>query len=35
MNLSADEFLSLSTQLSDRDVKMAELEKQLIQKDEM
>ena len=31
MNLSADEFLSLSTQLSDRDVKVAELEKQLQQ----
>lgn len=29
MNLSADEFLSLSTQLSDRDVRVAELEKQL------
>ena len=31
MNLSADEFLSLSTQLSDRDVRVAELEKQLMQ----
>ena len=31
MNLSADEFLSLSTQLSDRDVRVAELEKQLKQ----
>ena len=29
MNLSADEFLSLSTQLSDRDVRVMELEKQL------
>lgn len=29
MNLSAEEFLSLSTQLSDRDVRVAELEKQL------
>ena len=29
MKLSADEFLSLSTQLSDRDVKAAELELQL------
>ena len=29
MNLSADEFLSLSTQLSDRDVRVVELEKQL------
>lgn len=35
MNLSADEFLSLSTQLSDRDVKVAELEKQLQQAREM
>ena len=35
MNLSADEFLSLSTQLSDRDVRVAELQKQLMQKDEM
>lgn len=31
MNLSADEFLSLSTQLSDRDVRTAELENQLQQ----
>ena len=29
MNLSADEFLSLSTQLSDRDVRVVELENQL------
>jgi hypothetical protein len=29
MNLSADEFMSLSTQLSDRDVRVVELEKQL------
>ena len=29
MKLSADEFLSLSTQLSDRDVRVVELEKQL------
>ena len=29
MNLSADEFLSLSRQLSDRDVRVIELEKQL------
>lgn len=35
MNLSADEFLSLSRQLSDRDVKMAELEKQLRKTQEM
>lgn len=31
MNLSADEFLSLSTQLSDRDVRVAELELELQQ----
>lgn len=31
MNLSADEFLSLSTQMSDRDVRVAELEQQLQQ----
>ena len=31
MNLSADEFMSLSNQLSDRDVKTAELELQLQQ----
>lgn len=31
MNISADEFLSLSTQLSDRDVRVAELEKKLKQ----
>lgn len=31
MNLSADEFLSLSTELSDRDVRVAELEKKLKQ----
>ena len=35
MNLSADEFLSLSTQLSDRDVRVAELEKQLEKAREM
>lgn len=35
MNLSADEFLSLSTQLSDRDVRVAELEKQLAKANEM
>ena len=29
MNLTADEFLSLSTQLSDRDIKVTELEKKL------
>jgi len=29
MNLSADEFMSLSTQLSDRDVRVVELENQL------
>jgi len=29
MNLTADEFLSLSTQLSDRDVRVVELENQL------
>lgn len=29
MNLTADEFLSLSTQLSDRDIKVTELEKRL------
>ena len=29
MNLTADEFLSLSSQLSDRDIKVTELEKQL------
>lgn len=29
MNLSADEFLSLSTQMSDRDVRVAELEQEL------
>ena len=31
MNISTDEFLSLSTQMSDRDVRVAELEKQLKQ----
>ena len=30
MNISAEEFLSLSMQLSDRDVKVAELEKRLL-----
>ena len=35
MNLSADEFLSLSTELSDRDVRVAELEQQLKQAREM
>lgn len=35
MNLSADEFLSLSTQLSDRDVRVMELEKQLKETREM
>ena len=29
MNLTADEFLSLSAQLSDRDVKVTELEMEL------
>lgn len=35
MNLSADEFLSLSSQLSDRDVRVSELEKRLKQVTEM
>ena len=35
MNISAEEFLSLSTQLSDRDVRVAELEKKLKQVTEM
>lgn len=35
MNLSADEFMSLSSQLSDRDVRVAELEKRLKQVTEM
>ena len=35
MNLSADEFLSLSTQLSDRDVRLAEMEQQLRQAREL
>ena len=35
MNLSADEFLSLSTQLGEKDVKMAELELKLKETQEM